>query len=64
LPREAGKQIDESDEQYKNDKCSIIESFESGSKVTAERDTHSAKQDWPSFSTKEGMQIDASEKQQ
>jgi hypothetical protein len=40
--------------------ASIRESFEAGSNLTVEREAHSLKQDWPSFSTEKGRQIDSS----
>jgi hypothetical protein len=54
-------QIDESDEQRPNADRSIDESLESDSNVTVERDSHSRKDELPSVSTEEGIQIDESD---
>jgi hypothetical protein len=53
--------MDESDEQQQNAFSSIDDSFEPDSNVTVERDSHSEKDSFPSFSTEEGIQIDESD---
>jgi hypothetical protein len=56
-------EIDERDEQQQKADCSMDESFEPDSNVTVRRDEHAEKQESPSVSTEEGMQIDESEEQ-
>jgi hypothetical protein len=56
-------QINESDEQFINVPHSRHESPEPVSKVTLESDRHPLKQESPTLTTDEGMQIDESDEQ-
>jgi hypothetical protein len=62
-PTEAGRQIDESAEQFPNAQRPIDHSLEPASKVTIERERHSQKQAVQSRWTEEGTQIDESTEQ-
>jgi hypothetical protein len=54
-------EIDESNRQNQNAVISIQQSREPDSKVTVARSEHWQKQEWPSFSAHDGMQIDRKE---